>query len=805
MSDRLSLFKAVKDGGYECAIFTTYTIDFPFYEEVLLRRMKSAGIAHHIVLADARQCQQSLADRPARMAGEYYSLATMRCKRAFHPKLVMLLGKNKGLLAVGSHNLTLSGFGRNLEITNVIQFDKDKQHTLPVFKQAIQACKTWLKDYGDHLPAGIERALTQAQSLCPWLQSDAGAIQSDMSLLYASQSTESLWSQLQRELPTGPKSVTAVSAFFDQQLSFVRTLAEEAESLTAGVQPTLVSAPVELPAVDGVNVVDSSKALHPGNAKRYIHAKMMYVESPERSLFVTGSANLSAPAWLNFGTSANAEAVLIRSDDQVAEVAAELGMSKLAQLPAVTQIDPRPVQSDNTSSSGVALHVVAFDSSVEMAEVNLGAGIPGDLVAGYLIEGDFLPVKCRVTEGLLSLPVASLLAGEVLCVLQGDELLARVIFHNTRHIEHLGATGIERKMRQALGSLTTDAPEITWLFDCIDVLTTDKAMTHAKVKFGKGHSQADKSDDDVESLIEGFDPSPRQGKLVRSRIELEGDAGLVLDVLIQMLASPQTTSNRGLNEDAYGRNEEDLANAGDGGDEVQEGSPKDKNEELAKLCAKKLNRTLSRLECVVLAKKVESLPAALAVLGVTHRIWLTPSLKSSVTKDWMLKVLELLAQNLLKDNDPLDADGESLYATDEWQRLLGYLAWLAYHCGIRLKGRLPLSASKEVKDLLRWQNACWLYLANRVSVNEQARVYATEIVQADNDDGIRGWFHTLSHYTPAMVMPQLDGFALARSEKAFKGERLLVERGDSLTLASIQGAGVANTFKPGYLEVLESA
>ena len=45
-------------------------------------------------------------------------LVPVHLRGAFHPKLIVALGKSKGALFVGSHNTTLAGFGLNDEITN---------------------------------------------------------------------------------------------------------------------------------------------------------------------------------------------------------------------------------------------------------------------------------------------------------------------------------------------------------------------------------------------------------------------------------------------------------------------------------------------------------------------------------------------------------------------------------------------------------------------------------------------------------------------------------------------------------------
>ena len=144
MSQTISLFKELKDGGYDACLMTTFSIDFPFYEDVLLRRMQSSGINHHILLVDKGMGLAAMHERPPCKAGSHYVLAPMDCSGAFHPKLLMLLGKNKGLLAIGSHNATLSGFGQNLEITNVLRFSKgNDEEYLSIFQQAYQAFHEW--------------------------------------------------------------------------------------------------------------------------------------------------------------------------------------------------------------------------------------------------------------------------------------------------------------------------------------------------------------------------------------------------------------------------------------------------------------------------------------------------------------------------------------------------------------------------------------------------------------------------------------------------------------------------------------
>jgi hypothetical protein len=125
MLARRSLIDELGSGGYEAALFTTFNAYLPFYEDVVLRRLSTAGVRHNVLIMDQLQYSMALQSEPPRFAGRRYTLLPIRVPGAFHPKLIFLAGKNKGLIAIGSHNLTLAGFGFNRELTNLLQVPGD--------------------------------------------------------------------------------------------------------------------------------------------------------------------------------------------------------------------------------------------------------------------------------------------------------------------------------------------------------------------------------------------------------------------------------------------------------------------------------------------------------------------------------------------------------------------------------------------------------------------------------------------------------------------------------------------------------
>ena len=120
-----SLLEHIAESGFRSSVFTTYSCYFPFYEEVVLRRLMAAGCTHNVLMVDATRCAEAFAveELRPRRAGRDYTLIPVKVGGAFHPKLFLRFGKSKGSLLVGSHNVTLSGFGLNDEVTNVFRLE----------------------------------------------------------------------------------------------------------------------------------------------------------------------------------------------------------------------------------------------------------------------------------------------------------------------------------------------------------------------------------------------------------------------------------------------------------------------------------------------------------------------------------------------------------------------------------------------------------------------------------------------------------------------------------------------------------
>ena len=89
-----SLLDVLSETGFQASVIATYCCYFPFYEDVVLRRLLDKGCTNNVLMVDAGLCVEAFADdatRPRR-AGRDYTLVPVHLRGSFHPKLIVALG-----------------------------------------------------------------------------------------------------------------------------------------------------------------------------------------------------------------------------------------------------------------------------------------------------------------------------------------------------------------------------------------------------------------------------------------------------------------------------------------------------------------------------------------------------------------------------------------------------------------------------------------------------------------------------------------------------------------------------------------
>lgn len=161
-------------GGWTAFWATTYTFDIAAFEEFWLPRLGDPPL-NITVLMDGRRFvdlwpeDRDATDAQVGRVNQDYLPRGVHIRNAFHPKTYFFGNQKRGVMLVGSGNLSLQGLEEGCEVFS--RFDSSNDEGMA----AIAAWSTWMdalvRRLDDHLVTSRWVALRAAT---PWLQSKSG-------------------------------------------------------------------------------------------------------------------------------------------------------------------------------------------------------------------------------------------------------------------------------------------------------------------------------------------------------------------------------------------------------------------------------------------------------------------------------------------------------------------------------------------------------------------------------------------------------------------------------------------------------
>lgn len=736
-----SLLDHVAETGFRASIVTTYSCYFPFYEDVVLRRLMAAGCTHNVLMVDAARCAEAFAieELRPRRAGRDYTLIPVKIDGAFHPKMFLRFGKSKGSLLVGSHNMTLSGFGLNDEVTNVFRLEGAALRAGgALFRQAL--------DYvAGYVPARLPDLVEAFEGVklgVPWLDGPLGAGPQDRQLLTGGRAGPDLWSKV---APLFPKDVTTAfvcGPFFDPALALVRRLQREVrpQRLVIGIDPESVEIdPVVAANLNGVEWVNIAGIPQRNDGpSRYLHAKVFWFAGKQEELLVTGSANPSVAAFFAAPDARNAEAVVADRRKGAAEL---LGMEAMLGAPAVTTTDwngvttrrkTTPTASDEESRR---IYIATPTPTGFLAQEPLRVGLvlrgAGDMDAplgeAVVREEGAMDAPDAVRDGARYLD-ARAPDGHTLVVVHRTEDIAKNLGGDTR-----------KALRQALGALEEDPTQLEALlkltekviFDSDDVVRTTPLPPTIASDTEQGGAPAPAS--------LALEAAGRKSSSRRTRTLASGDIVVLLDALMRRLGEGLTTTSSPRprsEEEEIGADEEE-------GGELARKAPD--FEALAKACRGKVRRLIKRMEGQLdlasapdrARRGIVQLAAVLGVIRTLRFVEQRPEWKRvhhelvDRKDEWNLLQSAALAvtwgPEALAPRAITEAGGEGFV---ELSMVVGLLAWLAWDIGTDIGVASQRSGLQGVEDEMWYQLQLLAALAPWLIADESAsEVFEESVVR----------------------------------------------------------------------------
>jgi hypothetical protein len=346
-----------KTKRYRQCILTTYVFDPVAFENLLLPQLRRANIRNVVILVDGGQFEKVLlSQRHNWLSGNKgYTIIPVMMSGSFHPKLLLAVGRDEGLLAVGSGNLTSGGMGGNEEIWAAFHRDGNARKFDRIFGDAWHL----ISKYTSGTVGAQQTTMGWFPQHAPWLkQLAAGAGFVDLDnvtrvRLLSSSGAENMMTVLEDTVGDDEmESLTVIAPYFDRDgRALDRLLTVLApDDVQCLVDTNFSGFPAELDTGARSQVQWKNwKAKEDSNEWVYrpLHAKLIHLRTPDREILLMGSANCSAAALGEDNKpSRNAEASLLIERRGSGNYLKELGLD-LSACAALHQVDLTGLQRED--------------------------------------------------------------------------------------------------------------------------------------------------------------------------------------------------------------------------------------------------------------------------------------------------------------------------------------------------------------------------------------------------------------------------------------------------------------------------
>lgn len=799
MSEAIQLLQEISGGSWEASLITTYNAWLPFYENVVLRRLRKAGSLHNVVLLDTAQCAAALRtpEQRPRLAGTDYSLLPVRAGGAFHPKLLVLVGRREVRVVIGSHNLTLSGFGRNLEVTSVVRATS-RAHTaeLRTFHDVLTFLRAWCTALPEELRETIDALLRFAP---PWAQA-APRTSTELQFLASMPSGTSPWEQLRAQVQGRVHRALLLGPYFDAELAFLRRVLDDLSpsEMVVAIDPQaavlFVERAKQLPRTRFVSTTAWAGRLnHEGVV---LHAKALALDTDEGEWLIAGSANPSAPAWLADPPRRNAEVCWVRrGEDGTRGPADELGLWELWSAPDVTNAEwamvyERSSQRRIETLDEVSEAVVAIETpdGFELHGVGAAVGITRATLRSYddsvlltISNGDGSSRRLSVEE-----PAKRARCVDILLE-QRDGSPLRALVHPTDVLREHATTGRQRDLRRALATLETDPTQLEALLKIVEKVIFDAPDDSTAGASASSPSASDAPHPSSEPMTLSVSLATPAGTRTSKRLS-DGDLGTLIDVLFHKLGAAAGASTEAAGPSLRREGEP----SDDEDDELPDVSAED-GHTIALQVRVKIKRMLRRLDDRVGEVASDASGARRVLLQVAGVLGLLRALRNAERRtEWLPRGEGLLPEDACgellwtllcgfwRPGAPvlagLRADGSLDGGSVELTMVCGLCGWLGHMCGLDV--RAVFDAPLKVEHAQMRDLAMFAWLAPHIAGDADAVTLLRESILTTSRHASDGeeWVHAHDRWWRAIATLAEDPTRFSTAVEVERGDLVLPRR-----------------------------
>lgn len=283
--------------GYDTAIMTTFNFDIEFFEQFLLNKLVNAGIRKIYIFVDNKQWQETLKDSYFSKLGRGYIVKPVSIASAFHPKLSLFLGEDKGKVIVGSGNITVNGYTSNNEIFNEIIFDNHHKDNLKVIIDSID----FIKHINGYAFDNGDDELLKTLNSFKYIDFK---VSDNPNIRLLSNTHSSLLEQVNHLIDEQIQEISVFSPFYDNELLAYSTLKHAFNCTTKlYVQNIKGRFPMEYNITKNIIndkelIVFDKITVGDYKSDKFYHGKVFVFKTDDHDYVLYGSANCTAAALL---------------------------------------------------------------------------------------------------------------------------------------------------------------------------------------------------------------------------------------------------------------------------------------------------------------------------------------------------------------------------------------------------------------------------------------------------------------------------------------------------------------------------
>lgn len=432
--DRIDLIKEFaeiqKNNDY--IILTTYCFDPFFFDVYLLNKIQSNNPASEIILlVDAEQYERSY-DKFTNDTGRKYHLVPVYMENGvFHPKFFLFLSESekKLTLYIGSGNITLQGFTRNVELVSKIEYPLTENYSninkiLEILNGLVK--KNFINE---------TKVIKIIQEVVTTLSFKTSDIKEDSVYAILHNLEEPILSQLLNEVKDKKfKELLILAPFLSQKPNVLEELVSNiiVEKVILALQKYNhnlkdVSSYRKSLAAKGISF--EIKEARFEESERYFHSKILYLNG-EQQYLLAGSPNLTIYALLETAVSGNFECAILYTGIKAQEILSSIRLTEVQDLEIILK---GAELKQEAQSSLLRIYSVDFDDLGRILNVKTER-INDEAVVSISIENTDKRIEkiLRLDKGEFSIDIPEGVPNEII-ITCGDKTSRRRIFYDKNY------------------------------------------------------------------------------------------------------------------------------------------------------------------------------------------------------------------------------------------------------------------------------------------------------------------------------------------------------------------------------------